>query len=147
MRRHTEIYKPRKTLGLPALFVPILLIGPLLNNLVPLRARLIGGGILILLSGGIAAAPLGAKLEVGEDFVKSTFFGIVMSNISAKDVIAVEHGQLFRGGLGPGKGLRIVVEANGKRKTYTIGELFFGGNAIAHAKRVLEPRDHQRTAV
>jgi hypothetical protein len=56
----------------------------------------------------IVFAPLGSKLEIGSNNVKSYFFGFRSLNLSQRDVISIEYKNLFKaGGLGYGKGLII----------------------------------------
>ena len=87
---------------------------------------------------GIACTilPLGFRLEVGADYVKSYFLGILISNTHSSNVLAVAHGNLFLGRLG-GEGLIYRTLINGRSKTYSIGEIIYGKEAIAHAGRVL----------
>ncbi len=83
--------------------------------------------------------PLGFRLEIGENYVKSYFFGLTISNVQSSDVQVIVYGNLFLGGLG-GKGITYRVMINGKSKAYSIGEVVYGKKAIAHAKRVLEQK-------
>lgn len=85
----------------------------------------------------ITVYPLGFKLEVADDYVKAYLFGITVSNVRSSDIQNVTYGNLFFGSLG-GKGLTYRALVNGKSKTYTVGEIIYGKDAIAHAKRVLE---------
>ena len=98
----------------------------------------LAGFYLLILAIGIT--PFFAKLEVGKDFVKSYCFGFCTTNIERSKVIVSEYGNLMRfGGLGFGKGLKIVTEGNdGSRKYYSIAESNCGVEAVNHARRVLE---------
>lgn len=85
--------------------------------------------------------PLSSKLEISKDYVKICLFGVITtSQIYSSDVQIVEYGNLLRGGLGHGKGLRIRVLKNGRSRTHNIREKIFGIEAVKHAKRVLESR-------
>jgi hypothetical protein len=86
----------------------------------------------------LAIIPFVAKLEVGKDYLRPYLLGFPLLTLSSKDVVDIEYGSLFRGGLGQGKGLNIRFLKNGKSKTTSIGEKFWGKEAIQHAKRVLE---------
>lgn len=85
----------------------------------------------------IAFAPLGSRLEVGKDYIKNYFFGFCTSTIKQEDVMVINYGNLFRGGLGYGKGLNIRVK-NGFGKNHSIGEKLYGKEAIEHVRRILE---------
>jgi hypothetical protein len=81
--------------------------------------------------------PLLWKLEVGQDYVKTYFLGFCVMNVRSSDVQVLVYGNLFVGGLG-GKGLTFRALTRGRSKAYSIGEAFYGKEAIAHVRRVLE---------
>jgi hypothetical protein len=80
--------------------------------------------------------PLGFELEVGSDYVRASLYGITISDVRSSDVRAVVYGNLFFGSLG-GKGLTYRTVINGRSKTYTVGEIIYGKEAIEHARRIL----------
>ena len=132
------IYKANKLYGLPALLIPLLLIFPVLNSEVSLEGRFVGFALFLLITLMIILIPLGARLEVGGDFVRTRIFGLLLLELHPSDVQAITYGNLFRGGLGYGKGLNILAVVNGKGRRTSIGERLYGKAAVAHAKRVLE---------
>ncbi len=137
-----NIYKANRFYTLPILFVPLLAIIPLLEGGVPLdQKRLIGYLILSGLSILLAIIPFFARLEVGVDYVKNHFLGFCISTIKIDDVIDINYGNLFKGGLGYGKGLNIRVR-KGLGKNHSISEKIWGKEAIEHAKRVLENKQN-----
>jgi hypothetical protein len=110
---------------------------PLIIEGVPVEAkRLLGLAGLWLI--GIAATiyPLGFQLEIGRDYVHGRLFGITISNVRSSDVQAIKYGNLYFGSLG-GKGLTFSAVVNGRSKTYTVGEIIYGKEAIEHARLVL----------
>ena len=88
----------------------------------------------------LALVPFLSKLEVGKDYVRAYFLGIPMNHIRSSELLSIDYGNLMRfGGLGYGKGLKIWIQTKaGAKKYYDIGENFYGKEAIAHARRVLE---------
>lgn len=93
---------------------------------------LIGVLVLVLLSG--------SKMEVGTDYIRPYFFGFPRRKIEASNIEVLEYGNLFRGGLGVGKGLKMWVKTSKGRKAFTIGEKAYGKEAIDHMKSVLESK-------
>lgn len=85
--------------------------------------------------------PFGSKLEIGINYIKNYFLGFCTSTIKQENVVAMNYGNLFRGGLGYGKGLNIRVQ-KGFSKHYSIGEKLWGKEVIAHAQRVLENKEN-----
>jgi hypothetical protein len=136
------IYRPKRLYNL--LNGLVILLFPLLLTLPHLASGMIESHELQGLAGfwapGIllAVAPFGFRLEVEKDHVRSYFLHFRLSDVDSLHVQVVAYGNLFRGGLGFGKGLRYRARVNGKSKAYSIGENFYGKEAIAHAKRVLE---------
>ena len=150
METNVIIYKANKSYGLPALVIPLLLIIPILNSEVPIESRFIGFGIFLLITLAIVFVPLGSRLEVGNNFIRTSLFGFRLLELHPSNIQAITYGNLFRGGLGFGKGLNIRAVVNGKNKATSIGEKFYGKEAIAHARRVLEGRqniDSKSTAI
>jgi len=136
--KNVTIYKANKFYGLPALIIPLLLIAPLLSSEVSLENRLIGFGVFLLITLAIILVPLVSRLEIGRDFVRSRILGFSTLELHPSDIQAIEYGNLFRGGLGVGKGLNIRAIVNGKIKNTSIGEKLYGKEAVEHARRVLE---------
>jgi len=133
------IYKANRFYFLPILFVPLLAIVPLLEGGIPLdQKRLVGYLILSGLSVLLAVIPFFTRLEVGADSVKNYFLGLCTSTIKQEDVVVINYGNLLRGGLGYGKGLNIKTK-KGLSKSYSVGEKFWGREAVMHAYNVLAP--------
>ena len=82
----------------------------------------------------------GSSMEVGTDYVRPYFFGYPRKKIEASNIEVLEYGNLFRGGLGVGKGLKMWVKTSKGRKALTIGEKAYGKEAIQHIKSVLESK-------
>ena len=147
MNKDIRVYKPNRFynlvngLTLLALFffgltLPVLIE---LTGGVPVETRkLIGLGGFWFIGIILTLAPFGFKMEVGNDYVKTYFLGLSLGKTYASDVQVLFYGNLFQGGIGFGKGLRYRVQINGRSKSYSIGEKFWGKEAFAHAKRVLE---------
>lgn len=93
-------------------------------------------GIILIL------VPMGSRLEVGKDYVKSSLFGFKVLSISSEDVVSIKYGNLFRGGLGYGKGLNVTFLKDGQSKSTSFGEKFWGKEAIQHTQRVLENKEN-----
>ncbi len=147
MTENTIMYKARKSSMVAGLFVFILVflgfILPLLIEGGPIEARKVVG-IIILGSVGIVLmiAPLGSRLEIGEDYVRTYFFGFTTTpKIYRSNIRVLEYGNIIHfGGLNYGKGLKGWEMVNGKRKYFSIGENIYGKEAISHARRVLEQK-------
>jgi hypothetical protein len=131
-------YKANKFYGFPALLIPLLLLPPLLNSEVSLENRLVGFVLFLLITLIIILIPLGARLDVGDDFVRTRLFGFRLLELHPSNIQVMTYGNLFRGGLGYGKGLNIRAIIKGKSRSTSIGEKLYGEEAVAHAKRVLE---------
>lgn len=136
------IYKPKLSVaGGGLVILAIVFFGltlPLIIEGAPIPTqKLLALGGYWLFGIALTAYPLGFKLEVAGDYVKAYLFGITVSNVHSSEVQSVSYGNLFFGSLG-GKGLTYRALVNGKNKTYTVGEIIYGKDAIAHAKRVLE---------
>ncbi len=87
----------------------------------------------------LTVLPLGAKLEVGQDYIKTYLFNFTTTRkIRSSDVQVISYGDLFRGGLGFGKGISFRAVIDGKSRAYSVSEAIYGKEAVAHAKRVLE---------
>ena len=110
---------------------------PLIIESAPVeKTKLLGLAGLWLISIAATVYPLGFRMEVGNDYVKGSLFGLTISNVKSVDVQAVVYENLFFGNFG-GKGLTYHTLINGRIKTYTVGEIIYGKEAIAHARRVL----------
>lgn len=98
--------------------------------------------VLWLYAPGIAftVLPLCFKLEVGNDYVKMYFGGISYGYTRSSDVKTLAYKDLtIFGGFKIGKGIYFERVVNGKHDVRSIGELYFGAEAVAAAKRALEP--------
>lgn len=135
------IYRTRRPYILGSLF---LFVFPFLLTLVVFTEgqaaqpnEWIGIGIFWVLSLLVVLIPFGFKLEVGNDYVKSYFFGILIKTLKSSDITVVKYDNLFRGGLGFGKGLHVRTKT-GLNKIFSFGENLYGKEAIDHVQRVLE---------
>lgn len=139
MNSEVKVYKANKSYNALLLAVPVILGIVFFSGDSPMTTeKWMGFAILSGISVLIALIPFGAKLEIGPNYVRSYFLGFRVADIQAANIQAIQYGNLFRGGLGFGKGLNIRVAINGKSKTTSIGERLYGKEAIAHARRVLE---------
>jgi hypothetical protein len=140
MTKEISTYRGNKYYTLPLLVAPIVLLVPLLESGGPITGmKLFGYCLLSGISVGVALAPLGFKLEIGDDYVKTLFCGFCLRTLHASRIRVVAYGNLFRGGLGYGKGLNGWERLpSGRSKYFSIGEKAYGKEAIVHAKRVLE---------
>ena len=78
------------------------------------------------------------QLEVGENRVKTFFFGNCIRDLQKERIQSMEYRNLFLGGLGFGKGLiGWEKNSNGKNKHFSIGERFWGREVVIHVKQVL----------
>lgn len=83
-------------------------------------------------------APLGGRLEIGDNYIKTYFFGIATTpEIYRSDIEVITYGNMFIGGMGFGKGIKFRALIGGRSRAYSIGEIIYGKEAIAHARRVL----------
>lgn len=138
-----KIYKAKISFILGNSFV---LIFPLLLTLVILaegaaaqQNEWVGVGIFWILGLLVTFVPLGSKLEVGEDYIKTYLFGFTTTKkISSSDVQALTYGNIFKGNLGFGKGINFTVLRNNKSKAHSLSERIYGKEAIDHAKHVLQ---------
>ncbi len=139
-----KIYKPNKTYNLINGLVLLLIIFlgltlPVIVENIPLDDNKLFGLIGFWIIGIIiTVVPFSFKLEVGEDYIKSFFLGFCIRNLKSSNVTLVEYGNLFRGGLGYGKGLKGWENVNGRNKYFSYGEKFWGKEAIGDIKQVLE---------
>ena len=146
MNQRVTVYKPQKSyilgggviiLALIFIFLtlPVIVSGEPVENhkLFGLVGFWVFGIVLIVL-------PFGFRLEIGGGCVGSRFFGFKVSDVHSSNVQSVEYGNLYRGGIGFGKGLNYSAVINGKRKVYSIGEKFYGKEAVEHAKHTLQSK-------
>ncbi len=89
----------------------------------------------------LTVVPLGARLEIGEGYIKTYLFGFTTTpKIRRSDIQVMVYRNVFYGGLGYGKGINFRALIGGRSKAYSIAEAIYGKEAIAHARRVLEKR-------
>lgn len=144
MKTNMTIYKARKsTMGGGLVVLIIVFFGLSLPLIIEAGSveipKLVGLGSFWVLGILLTVVPLGARLEVGEDYIKTYLFGFVTTpKICSSDVEELVHGNLFHGGLGFGKGVSFRAVIGGKSKVYKIGEIIYGKKAIEHVKRVLK---------
>jgi hypothetical protein len=145
MDKNVRIYKPNKiriiTNG--SVVLGIILFGltlPVTFNDSPTEARrLVGLAGFWLIGILVSVIPLGFTLEVGQDYVKTMFLKRCLRTLRSSNIERFAYRNLFRGGLGFGKGLVGWEKlADGRRKYFSIGEQAYGKEAIVQAKRVLE---------
>lgn len=137
------IYKSKKSLIFGGL---ILIIFVLLAFAFPLaiqdgpvsKNELFGVTLFLIVSIVLAIVPLGGKLEVGKDYIKSSFFGLKADEVRANDVEKIVYGNVIAGGLGFGKGIKFWVSKDGKKRLHSLSEMTYGKEAIMHIKQVLE---------
>ncbi len=130
-------YRGKISYLLPMLIVPVLFTaGVILNrefnsqSLMLLCLAWIFSLVLLLL-------PLLYKLEVGENFIRKSFLGIITAEFSPDKVESVSYGGIaLWNGIYPnrsvvhGKGLAILVNMKGVRKVYGFSEKLYGKEAI-----------------
>jgi len=137
------VYRTRKSVlwvGFIILALILLLALSTLTQGTPIRTgQWVGLGGFVLMGIALTVLPLGFRLEIGEDYVKSYFLGFCVRDIHASTIQSVKYGNLFGfGGLGAGKGLRIWERTKSGKRYTSIGESAYGKEAIEHARRVLE---------
>ncbi len=139
MSEETRVYKGQKSYNAALLAMPVVLGLVLILGNSPMTAeRGIGYLILSGMAVLVAVIPIGSRLEIGSDFVRSRFFDFVILEIKAKDVLEIKYGPLMRGHMGYGKGLIIQAVLHGKNRSTSLGERLYGKEAIAQAKMALE---------
>lgn len=141
------VYKPRKSLMASGLAMLVLIFFgltlPLLVDRVPAeKGKIIGLTVFWLIGIGLTLLPFAFKLEVGNDFVRTSFFGFKVRELHSKDIQVLEYGNILRlGGLGAGRGLKgWEGTKRGGSRYFSLGEAAYGKEAISHAKRVLEQK-------
>ena len=133
MGKDVTIYKPRFFLslinGLVLLaFIFFLLTLPVLVAGVPIESgKLLGLGGFWLMGIILSLAPLGFRLEVEDNHVRTYFIGFCTRDLQPSNIQVLEYGNLFRaGGLGVGKGLKGWEKTKrGNSKYFSIGEKFW----------------------
>lgn len=136
------VYRAKKSVvwaGLIGLVLIVLLALSTLTQGTPIRTgQWVGLGGFLLMSIALTVLPLGFKLEIGGNYVKSYFLGFCVRYIHASNIQSMSYGNLFGfGGFGAGKGLRIWERTRNGRRYVSIGESAYGKEAIEHARRVL----------
>jgi hypothetical protein len=145
MNGDIKVYKPKKSVvggGLIALAIVFFgLTLPLIVAGVPVeKGKLIGLSGFWILGIIMILIPLTARLEVGGDCVKMYFLGFKTRTLKATNIEVLEYSNLFRGGLGAGKAIKGWEKTGSGHKYFSIGEGYYGKEAIAHAKKVLDPK-------
>ena len=144
MENSLKLYSPKKEVmggGLVVLAIAFLgLTLPLIveGSPVPL-GKLLGLSGFWLLGTVLTLIPFTFKLEIGPDFIKSYFFGFCIRELHAANIIALEYGNIVRfGAVNYGKGLKgLEIAKDGGRKYFSMGENFYGKEAIGEARRAL----------
>ena len=108
--------------------------------------QIIGLGTFWLIGILITIVPFGFRLEIGGDYIKTYFLGFTIRDLQASNVQVMEYGNLLRGGLGAGKGLKIWEKTKKGKRYFSIGENAYGKEGIAHAKRALESEGSKQIA-
>lgn len=139
MNSNKIIYKANKFYSLPILIFPPLLTIVLIleNDQVKIR-ELVGLGGFWLIALILVFMPFFSRLEIKNGVVQTYIFNFRILELHSSDIQSMNYGNLFHGGLGYGKGLNIRAIINGKNRTTSIGEKFWGKEAIKHVKRALE---------
>ncbi|MEX0931734.1 MAG: hypothetical protein WDZ88_03210 [Candidatus Paceibacterota bacterium] len=122
------------------IFLGLMLPRMIEGTLEPHHLQAFGGYIVLIVILGLI--PFSSRLEVGPEYVKTYFFWFQTSHIRPSDIIVIEYGKLMRfGGLGFGKGIKAWVKTKNDGKRYfDVGENFYGKEAIAHVRKVLEQK-------
>jgi hypothetical protein len=146
------IYKPKlSVMGGGLVIFPLLFFGltlPLIIEGAPVPLeQLLGLATFWLLCIALTVVPLGARLEVGEDYIKSYLFGFTTTpKIHRSDVDQIRYENLTAWGISLGKGIKIWRKDAGRSQfsikpkwafDASIGESAYGKEAIDHARRVL----------
>jgi hypothetical protein len=132
-------YRANTTYGLPVLLAPLLAIPALLQQgFPPDQGRAFGFLLFVLIALGLVALPFFSRLEIGNDVVSTYLLNYRLLELRPSDIQAIHYGNLFHGGLGFGKGLTIRVLKNGRSRTTSLGDAFWGKEVIADVKRMLE---------
>lgn len=84
----------------------------------------------------ITFSPLLARLEVGDNYIQSTFI-FKQRKITPEIVKNVSFGKFMRGGLGYGNAINFNVSNNRKYIPHSISEKMYGKEAIEHVMQVL----------
>lgn len=129
-----KTYKANPFVNTPLLLIPLLLAIPLIENGITSNSEIIGFIILIALALLIFLTPFGLRLNVCVNYMQTTLFGITLSTIGSPKIQSIEYRNLFKRGLGVGKGL-IINMKNGK--TYTVSKKLYGKTTINHVKEIL----------
>ncbi|MEK7113598.1 MAG: hypothetical protein AAB873_02095 [Patescibacteria group bacterium] len=144
MKNDVTIYKPRKSvMGGGLVMLLVLFFGLTLPAIIegsPLPKNELFGLLGFWFIGLVVTfLPLAFKIEIGVDYVKTYFFKFQLRDLRPANIQVLEYGNILRGGLGVGKGIKGWEKTrNGNLKYFSIGETGYGKEAIAHAKRVLE---------
>lgn len=139
-----KTYRPKLIRVIPILLLPLILLIPLFINGESLKENelfaVIGAVVLVFL---IVVATLGWKIKVSSNEAKNYFFGFLITTMNRSNVKSVAYKNLFRGGLGVGKGLIIQLTTDkGRIKTISIGEKLYGKDAIEHIRNVLDDKNN-----
>jgi hypothetical protein len=144
-----KIYRPKRAATKGGLILLIIIVVYTLAILFERWAYNISGAI----SGGATIAltllyvigviltvlPLCFKLEVGSDYIKLSFLGMSYGYTRSSDVKNIVYKDLTMfGGLRIGKGIYFERFISGKREVRSVGEVYFGKEGVADAKRALE---------
>src|SRR5271156_6829335 len=115
-----KIYRPKLSSTLPILLIPILFslsfIGSNIDNndvIGILGFFLIAIILTLIFSCG--------HTDVDGQYVKSYLFGFLIMSLTSSNVKSITYGNLFKGGLGYGKGLIVYADINGKKKRFSMG--------------------------
>jgi hypothetical protein len=109
--------------------------------------ELLGLGGFWVLGIALTVIPLGAKLEVGEDYIQTSLFGFAtMPKVERSDVQELRCENMTAWGISTGKGIKIWKRRTDKslssvkpRWAYdaSVAESIYGKEAVAHARQVL----------
>jgi hypothetical protein len=150
-RQHNHLQAQTLRNGRGLVIFPLLFFGltlPLIIEGAPVPLeQLLGLATFWLLCIALTVVPLGARLEVGEDYIKSYLFGFTTTpKIHRSDVDQIRYENLTAWGISLGKGIKIWRKDAGRSQfsikpkwafDASIGESAYGKEAIDHARRVL----------
>lgn len=86
------------------------------------------------------------RIHIGSNGVITTHHFLYIKGLqyNAKDIVAIGYGNLFKSGLGAGKGLNIIIKKNGREINTSIGEDLFGKEAIDQIYLALTGKELER---
>ncbi len=136
-------YSGRISYLLPILFLPgiFTLLATLGGELLSSSGFFMSFWLLSLI---IVSIPLGYKLKIQNDLVSESFCGMKIKSFQTRNVESVTYGGicLFElanpiFGIPHGKGIVLLVNINGTRKTYSFSEKLYGKQSVEYITSML----------